>query len=134
MAYKPHMAQGMKGGLHSIWKWLVPYGTYSWRAQPFFAFCFFLFHVRAILVPIFLIGHNIVSRKPSASASRPCRRSLPTTLLTVGVIIAAIFITLRRVALTEVRILTRYDPFILALATLALHPTGFVPWDARGLV
>ena len=125
VAYKPHMAQGMKGGIHSIWKWLVPYGTCGWRAQPFFAFCFFLFHIGAVLVPIFLIGHNIVL-KEAFGFSFPTMPQLLADVLAVGVIIAAIFMTLRRVALAEVRILTtRYDYFILALATLPFI-TGFV--------
>lgn len=125
VAYAPHLSQGMKGGLHSAWKWLVPYGTVGWRVQPFFAFCFFLFHIGAVLVPLFLVGHNVILEE-NFGFSLP---TLPQTLadiLVVATLIGAAFIALRRVALAEVRILTTwYDWFILALATVPFI-TGFV--------
>lgn len=125
VAYKPWLAQGMKGGLHSAVKWLIPFGTYGWRAQPFFTLCFILFHAGAVLVPFFLIGHNIVLEE-SFGFSFPALPQIITDILTVGVIIGAAFICLRRVALAEVRILTTwYDYFILALATVPFI-TGFV--------
>lgn len=125
VAYKPHMAAGMKGGLWSLFKWLLPFGTCGWRVQPFFTVCFFLFHFGAVLVPLFLIGHNIILEE-NFGFSLP---TLPQTLadiLTVLTIIGAVLITLRRVAVPEVRILTTwYDYFILALATLPFI-TGFI--------
>ena len=125
VAYKPHMSEGMKGGLHSAYKWLVPFGTFGWRAQPFFTICFFLFHIGAVLVPIFLIGHNIVL-KETFGFSFPAMPQILADVLAVATIIGAIFITLRRIALAEVRILTTsYDYFILALATLPFI-TGFI--------
>ena len=125
VAYKPHMAQGMKGGLHSAYKWLVPFGTFGWRAQPFFTICFFMFHIGAVLVPIFLIGHNVVLQE-TFGFSFPTMPQILADVLAVLTIVGAIFITLRRIALTEVRVLTTsYDYFILALATLPFI-TGFI--------
>jgi nitrate reductase gamma subunit len=125
VAYKPWLGQGMKGGLHSAFKWLIPYGTYGWRAQPFFTLCFILFHAGAVLVPFFLIGHNVILEE-NFGFSFPTLPQIVTDILTVCVIIGAAFITLRRVALAEVRILsTWYDYFILALATVPFI-TGFV--------
>ena len=125
VAYKPYMAQGMKGGLHSAYKWLVPYGTFGWRAQPSFTIFFFMFHIGAVLVPIFLIGHNVVLQE-TFGFSFPTMPQILADVLAVLTIIGAVFITLRRIALTEVRILTTsYDYFILALATLPFI-TGFI--------
>ncbi len=125
VAYRPHMSNGMRGGLHSIWKWLVPYGTYGWRAQPFFTLCFFLFHIGAVLVPIFLIGHNDILQE-RFGFSFPTMPQPLADVLALATIIGAIFITLRRIALPEVRILTTwYDYFILALATVPFV-TGFI--------
>ena len=125
VGYKAHMAQGMKGGLHSICKWLIPFGTHGWRAQPFFTICFFLFHFGAVLVPLFLAGHNVIL-KNTLGFSFP---SMPQSLadaLTACAIIGAIFIVLRRIALSEVRILTTYkDYLVLALAT-APFITGLI--------
>lgn len=125
VAYKPNMEMGMKGGLHSILKWILPYGSNGWRVQPFFALCFFLFHFGAVLIPLFLIGHNEVLEQ-SFGFSFPTLNQGVADTLTVATLIGGIFIILRRIALTEVRILTtRYDYFILALALVPFF-TGFV--------
>lgn len=125
VAYKACSNEGMKGGLHSAFKWLIPFGTYGWRAQPWFAFCFALFHIGAVLVPIFLIGHNVIL-KENFGFSFPALPQIVTDVLTVMVLVGALFIALRRIALAEVRILTTwYDWFILALATVPFI-TGFI--------
>ena len=125
VGYRPNINAGMKGGLYSAGKWLIPYGTFGWRAQPFFTVCFFLFHSGAVLVPIFLIGHNIVLQE-TFGFSFPTMPQLLADVLAVAAIIGAIFITLRRISLAEVRILTTcYDYFILALATVPFI-TGFI--------
>jgi nitrate reductase gamma subunit len=125
VGYKAHMTQGMKGGLYSIYKWLIPFGTYGWRAQPFFTICFFLFHFGAVLVPIFLAGHNVILQD-GLGFSFPAMPQPLADVLTVCTIIGAIFIVLRRIALSEVRILTTYkDYLIIALAT-APFITGLI--------
>lgn len=125
VAYKAHFQIGMKGALHSAFKWLVPFGTYSWRSQPFFTVVFFLFHFGAVLVPLFLIGHTEIL-KINFGFALPAMPQCVSDILTVATIVGALFIALRRIALTEVRILTNwYDWFILALATVPFI-TGFI--------
>ena len=125
VAYKLHMARGMKGGLHSAGKWLLPFATSGWRAQPFFTLCFFLFHIGAVILPIFLIGHNVILEE-NFGLSFPAIPQIFADVLVVATIVGAVFILLRRIALPEVRILTTaYDYFILALAT-APFVTGFI--------
>jgi nitrate reductase gamma subunit len=125
VAYKAFLGQGMKGGVHSAAKWLLPYGTYGWRAQPFFALCFFLFHFGAVLIPFFLIGHNEVLEM-TFGFSFPSMPQGLADALTIAAIVGIIFIILRRIALPEVRILTTaYDYCIIALAA-APFVTGFI--------
>ena len=125
VAYRPYLSMGMKGGIHSFLKWLVPYGTCGWRGQPFFTLCFFLLHFGAVLVPLFLIGHNVILEQ-NFGFSLPVMPQLAADALTVLTIIGAVLIVLRRIALAEVRILTTwYDYFILALAVLPFI-TGFI--------
>jgi nitrate reductase gamma subunit len=47
-------------------------------------------------------------------------------VLTVGVIIAAVFLVLRRIALSEVRILTTIYDFVVLAITVAPFVTGFI--------
>ena len=125
VAYKPALGQGMKGGLYSAFKWLLPYGTYGWRAQPFFALCFFLLHFGAVLIPFFLIGHNEIL-EIRFGFSFPTMPQVLADILTVASITGLVFIVLRRIALPEVRILTTaYDYFIIALVAVPFV-TGFI--------
>ncbi len=125
VAYKPHMGRGLCGALRSIRCWLTPMGTYGWRQQPFMAVGFFLFHIGAVLVPLFLVGHNIIL-KESFGFSLPVIPSWLADALTIGVLIGAVMLAFRRFALTEVRILTTaYDWFILAVS-VAPFLTGFM--------
>ena len=59
VAYKAYPALGLKGAVRSITRWLIPFGTYGWRKQPFMTVIFFGFHIGAVLVPIFLLAHNM---------------------------------------------------------------------------
>ncbi|ABB37450.1 HmcE, 25.3 kd protein in hmc operon [Oleidesulfovibrio alaskensis G20] len=125
VAYRPHMSIGLRGALRSVLCWITPMGTHSWRQQPFMAAGFFLFHIGAVLVPLFLMGHNIILEE-RFGFSLP---TLPWWLadgLTVAALAGAAMLALRRIALTEVRILTSaYDWFILAVSA-APFLTGFI--------
>ncbi|MDL2272486.1 respiratory nitrate reductase subunit gamma [Desulfovibrio sp. OttesenSCG-928-I05] len=125
VAYRPYMKRGLKGAVQSIWRWLVPYGTHSWRQHPFFAGAFFLFHLGAIFVPLFLAGHMVIMER-QLGFSLPALPQIVSDVLTLGTIAAGGFIIARRLALPEVRILTTlYDYFILCLS-LAPFVTGFL--------
>jgi len=125
VAYKPHRIYGLKGAFNSIVSWLIPYGTRSWRFYPFFTVMVFVFHIGLLMTPIFLEGHNILLKERFGfslwSISQPT-----ADVLTIGMMVAAFFILLRRYALPEVRILTTwYDYTVLAIA-VAPFLTGFL--------
>jgi nitrate reductase gamma subunit len=125
VAYKPHMSLGLRGAIHSIRCWLIPGGTYGWRQQPFMAAGFFLFHIGAILLPLFLLGHQELL-KMAFGFSLPTLPSSVADALTVLAIIGGLMLAIRRIALPEVRILTTpYDWFILAIS-VAPFVTGFI--------
>lgn len=125
VAYKKDLNHGLKGGVHSAFKWLVPFGTRGWRAQPFQTVCFFLLHFGAVLVPLFLVGHNVIL-KEKLGFSLPTLPQGLADVLTVLTIIGIVLMVLRRLALPEVRILTTpYDYLILALV-LTPFLTGFL--------
>jgi nitrate reductase gamma subunit len=125
VGYRTHMNRGMKGGLWSIYKWLLPFGTVGWRAQPFFTIFFFMLHFGAVLVPLFLVGHNVIL-KQNFGFSFPSLPQLLADVLTVGAILGLFFMAMRRIALPEVRIVTtKYDFFIIALVALPFV-TGFI--------
>lgn len=131
VAYQPHLRHGLRGAARSIFFWLVPFGTHSWREKPGFTILFFLFHGGLLATPVFLTAHNILLKERWGFALW----SLPdavTDLMTVVVIVAAVAIILRRVALPEVRILTTaYDVALLVLA-VAPFVTGLLAYHHVG--
>ena len=125
VAYKPHLSRGLQGAVHSAVKWLIPFGTYSWRQQPFMTVGFFLFHIGAVIVPLFLAGHNVIMQE-RFGFSLPELPMGAADLLTILAMIGLVMIALRRITLPEVRILTTpYDWFILAVSA-APFVTGFI--------
>lgn len=125
VAYKAYPAQGLKGAANSILKWLIPFGTYGWRKQPFMTLIFFGFHIGAVIVPLFLLGHNVFL-KEKIGISFITLNPVLADILTWSVIVSAFFLILRRISLPEVRILTTaYDYFILFLS-VAPFITGLI--------
>jgi nitrate reductase gamma subunit len=125
VAYRTHMRDGIRGAARSILRWILPYGTHSWRFYPVFTFFVFLFHVGLLGVALFYEGHNILMME-RLGFRLPSMPAFLSDLLTIGVMVAAVFILLRRIALPEVRILTTaYDILLLAIAVAPFF-TGFI--------
>ena len=131
VAYSEHLSHGIRGALRSVLFWLVPYGTHSWRFYPFFTLLVFLFHACLLITPVFLLGHNLLLLQ-RWGVTLPVLPEGLTDALTIVVIIAGIFIWLRRVALPEVRIITK--PYDMAIMFIALAPfvTGFIAYHQIG--
>ncbi len=125
VAYKPYFSFGMKGAIRSIVFWLVPFATRSWRKNPVFTVLFFVFHIGLLLTPVFLSAHNIIlNERWGFSLPTICEGA--ADFLTIAVMVAAVSLVLRRIALPEVRILsTAYDYLVLAIA-VAPFVTGFI--------
>lgn len=131
VAYREHMNYGIKGAARSIIFWLIPYGTHSWRYYKGFTFLVFAFHFCLIITPIFLLGHNVLLQE-RLGFSLPTLPEGLADLMTVVVIVAAVFILLRRLALPQVRILTTpYDLLVIAIAA-APFVTGFLAYHQAG--
>ena len=123
--YRYHVPFGIKGALRSVFFWLLPFGTHSWRAKPGFTILFFVFHIGLIFTPIFLQAHNVLLQERLGFSLWTISDGT-ADVLTAMMILAALFIVLRRIALTEVRIITTpYDYLLLAVA-VAPFVTGFL--------
>lgn len=125
VAYKPFMAHGLKGGFHSAFKWLIPFGTHGWRAQPFATVAFFLLHFGAVLLPLFLVGHNVVLQEKFGFSLFSMPQGLADVLSVMSMIgLAAIL--LRRLSVPEVRILTTAQDYALVIVVFLIFFTGFM--------
>jgi nitrate reductase gamma subunit len=116
VTYRVNVAYGVKGALRSIFFWLFPYGTHSWRNNPWFTFWVFLMHVGLLLTPVFLLGHNVLLRERWGFSLWTLPEGV-AEVLSILVIVAAVLLVLRRIALPEVRLITTaYDYLMLAIA------------------
>ena len=125
VAYKAHPMHGFKGAMRSIYKWMLPFGTFGWRTQPFMAIIFFGFHIGAIFVPLFLLGHNIFLESKLGFSLFTMSAGL-ADFLTWTALICAFFLILRRIALPEVRIMTNFHDYLILLISLAPFITGLL--------
>ena len=132
VAYRTHMTPyGVRGAVRSVVAWLVPYGTAGWRQNPGFTLAVFVFHIGLLVTPIFLLAHNVLLKERFGFSLWTLPEAVGD-LMTVAVLVAALGILLRRIALPEVRILTTvYDIFILLIAT-GPFITGFIAYHHFG--
>ncbi len=131
VTYSENVAYGIKGALRSIFYWLLPFGTHSWRFYPGFTILVFVFHICLLATPVFLTGHNVLLLE-RWGISLPSLPEGLTDLMTVAVMVAALFIVLRRIALPEVRNLTKPNDFLVLGITVAPFLTGFLAYHQVG--
>lgn len=131
VTYTKHMSYGIKGAARSVFFWLVPYGTRSWRANPGFSLVFFLFHIGLIFSPIFLQAHNIILRERWGVSLWTIPDGL-ADVLTLCVIGCGLIILIRRMAVPKVRILTQTQDLLILLIAVAPFLTGFVAYHQVG--
>ena len=127
VTYGENVSFGIKGALRSIFYWVFPYGTHSWRSNPWFTLWVFVMHFGLLFTPIFLLGHNVLLKERWGISLWTLPESVADGL-TVIVIVSVLFLILRRVALPEVRLITTlYDYLLLAIA-VAPFITGFLAY------
>lgn len=125
VTYSVNTSFGVKGAVRSILYWLMPFGTHSWRDNPGFTLLVFMMHLGLIFTPLFLLAHNIFLQERWGFSLWSMPEAL-SDAMTIAVIVCAVLLTMRRIALPEVRIITNaYDYLLLAVAA-APFATGLI--------
>ncbi|MGD2099083.1 MAG: hypothetical protein PVG35_16015 [Desulfobacterales bacterium] len=127
VTYSEHVSYGVKGAIRSILFWIFPYGTHSWRKNPWFTLWVFLMHFGLLITPIFLLGHNILLKERLGISLWTLPEPL-ADVMTIIVILSVVFLILRRIALPEVRIITNWYDYLLLLIAVAPFLTGFLAY------
>ncbi len=125
VAYRAYPYAGFKGALRSIFRWLLPFGTHSWRKQPFVTVTFFLFHAGVVLVPVFLLAHNVFLESKIGFSLATLPQGLADVLAVLAVA-SGLLLLLRRIGLPQVRILTDFQDYFLLLISLLPLVTGLM--------
>ena len=119
VTYSVNTSYGVRGAVRSILFWLFPFATRSWRNNPWFTLWVFMMHIGLLLTPIFLLGHSVLMRERLGFGLWTLPEGL-ADVLTIVVIVAVIFLILRRIALPEVRLISS-APFVTGY--IAAHGT-----------
>jgi hypothetical protein len=92
VTYSVNTSFGVRGAIRSIVFWLFPFGTRSWRNNPWFTVWVFMMHIGLLLTPIFLLGHSVLMRERLGFGFWSLSEGM-ADFLTILVIVAVIFLT-----------------------------------------
>jgi hypothetical protein len=104
-------------------RWLLPIRHAG--ARPLFAATSVLFHVAAILVPLFLAGHLALWRE-AIGLSWPALPNGVATGLTITAVVTAVALVVQRLAARDARALSRFGDYLLPLVVALPFATGFL--------
>ena len=117
----------VRHSLRSIIAWLIPFFPRSTRIRPVYYTISYLFHVLLFMLPLFLLSH-IVLINESINVTWPAIHDTTADVLTIAIIFALIFFSLRRLWVADVRFLTSLKDHLLILAVLLPFVTGFLAY------
>jgi len=117
----------VRHSLRSICAWLIPFYPRSTRMRPIYYAVSYLFHILLFLLPVFLFSH-IVLINEALNIFWPAIHDTVADILTLTVIFALIFFSLRRWFARDVRFLTSVQDHLLILIVLLPFVTGFLSY------
>ncbi len=120
-------AMTTKHSLRSIAFWLLPFGSRSMRTRPFFSGMSYAFHLCLLLLPVFVMGHNVLWQQ-SWGISWWSLPPMVADAMTAVVIIAGIFFLLRRIMSPEVRNVNTWKDYVILVIALGPFVTGFIAY------
>jgi len=123
VAYTQYISSGLTGAAASIVKWAVPFASRGWRAAVPNAIPFFLLHLGAVLLPLFLLGHTVLLES-ATGISLPAMPMPLADVLTFWAIFGLLIYIGRRLMLAHVRIMTTGQDWYLLSITLFVFASG----------
>jgi nitrate reductase gamma subunit len=117
----------IKKSIRFVLIWLFPFASKSFRKNPGFTISIFIFHIGLILIPVFLIAHNVILKQKWGFRFLTLSEAT-TDVLTIVVIVSIVLVIFRRIALTEVRTVTSPFEYVLLIITGATFITGFIAY------
>jgi nitrate reductase gamma subunit len=120
-----HPYMSAKHGLRSLLHWSVPFGARNMRLRPFFTIASFLFHICLLITPLFVLGHTLLWRESWGIRLWSLPEGL-ANVMTIIVVVGALFFALRRIAMPAVRYVTNWQDILLLIVVVAPFATGLL--------
>jgi nitrate reductase gamma subunit len=117
----------LKYSLRSIFRWLVPFATEGWKANPILTIVTFIFHICLIAVPTFLLSH-IVLWEDAWNVNWGAFPDRVADALTVVVILCCVYFLIRRLTAKEVKYVTSASDYVILVIVAAPFITGFLAY------
>jgi nitrate reductase gamma subunit len=113
--------------LRSILHWITPFGTVNWRRKPVLTIVTFTFHICLLIVPLFLLSHVVLWDEAFGISWWTLPDAL-ADVMTIVVILGAIYFLVRRVTQPEVKFVTSASDFVILGIVAAPFVTGFLAY------
>lgn len=121
----PYM--NLKHTLRSLLHWVIPFASVNWRRRPVITTATFLFHMGLVILPIFLLAHNVLIYESWGVSWWTVSERL-ADIMTIIVVGCCIFFLLRRIFAPEVRFVTTADDYLLLAIAFLPFITGFLAY------
>ncbi|MFH0813476.1 MAG: nitrate reductase [Pseudomonadota bacterium] len=121
----PYMS--LKFSLRSLIHWLTPFATTNMRKQPEMTIMTFAFHISLVLMPIFLLPHNILIERAWGISWWTLPKGI-ADVMTLIVIFAAIVFFIRRISNPVVKFVTVPSDYLLLVIAVVPFITGFLAY------
>jgi nitrate reductase gamma subunit len=123
--------RSVKDAVRSILHGVIPFGANYMRNQPVFTIVTFVFHICALILPIFLLTHIVLWYESWKILWWSIPDSLADTMA-IMVILSCLYFFVRRLVKQEVRKVTRLGDHILLFIILLPFVTGFLAYHQWG--
>jgi nitrate reductase gamma subunit len=110
--------------LRSIFHWILPL-NHTVRQVPVYSAVAYFFHICLLIVPVFLLGHGVIWFESWGISLWGLPETL-TDYLTLLVIAAILFMTIRRMAVPHVRVVTSPMDYVLLMLISLPFLTGYI--------
>lgn len=111
--------------LRSIGRWLTPFATLGWRANPAMTVATFIFHFAILFLVLFAPGHAVMWDYNFGLALWSLPENV-SDIMTVTVILCCLFFAWRRIQLPTVRFVSRPHDWAVLLLVLLPFATAFL--------
>jgi len=123
--------ESITGTIRSIVHHIVPFGAGYMRKRPIFTIVTFLFHLSAIILPLFFLAHIILWFE----SFNILWRSIPNAVadvMTIIVLLACLFFIGRRLLIKEARQVSSITDYLLPGLIFASFLFGFLAYHQWG--
>jgi nitrate reductase gamma subunit len=117
----------VKSTLRSLLHWMIPFGSVNWRKRWVITTITFFFHIGLILLPIFLLAHNVLIYESWGISWWTIPEGV-ADIMTLGVMGCIVFFFLRRIFAPEVKFVAFTDDFLFLLIAFMPFLTGFLAY------